>query len=1100
MDTQKFLGVFEEILAPDTNRVKKATATLRTDYYPLPESLTILLQLILSDQASPLRQLAATQARTLVPKHWKRFPTAQKSQFRQQLLQGTLQEQEQLVRHAASRVITAIAKIDLESGEWQDVFDILLRAANNPSVRQREVGTYLLFTCLESIGEVLMHRFQDILTTFSKTIRDPESAEVRINTMLAMSRLAVTLDTDNDEPSLKLLQEAIPQMVAVLKQAVNEEDEDRTTQAFEVFQTLLGCDSSILNKHFGDLVQFMINLAAQRTLDEDARTQALSFLMQCIRYRKLKMQALKVGEQITLKCLEIACELGDASADDEDVTTPRSALGLLDEMAASLPPNQVVVPLLHALGPYVNSPDPDRRQAGIMALGMCVEGAPDFINTQLKDIFPLVMRLIDDNDLRVRRAAMEGVMRLAEELPEELGKEHKKLIPTLIKQMDIAMKNMSGPDDKQNLDIIKTSVACIDVVVEGLDSEDIKPYLSELMLRLSKLFSSDIFRIKIAAVQATGAIAACAKEGFLPYFEQSMHSLSAYVEIKDSTEELDLRSSTCDAMGSMALAVGPKPFQRYVQPLMQATEEGLHLDHPRLKETSFLFWATMAKVYKDEFKPFLPGVLKALFESLETEESELEVNLGDEAEDLAGKEITIGGKKIKISALTEDDTIAADAIEDLDDEAAAAGSDDDWDDLDVVTAVAQEKEVAVEVLGDMLTHAIQSFIPYMEKTIEIVVPLLEHPYEGIQKASISTLFRAYTAVWELQPDSMKNDTPGLPMDPEPSPQIKKLGEIIMTGTLAIWQEEEDRATVTEINRSLAATLKVTGPSLIADTTVLKNVTEVLVAIITKAHACQKDFGDEEDLGSLDGTSESDWVAIDTALDVVIGIANALGETFSQLWKIFEKPVLAFASGSEGYERSTSVGTIAECIKAMGTSVTPFTSHLLKLLLHRMSDEDSEAKSNAAYGIGLLQQGSKNDKEILKAFPTILSKLEPLLQTNEARAKDNAAGCVSRMIMRHPSNMPVEQVLPALMEILPLKNDFDENVPVYDMVVKLYQESNSTMISLTPTLLPILAEVMAPKPSGQLKDATREALTELVKFLATKQPAEVRKYEGLAALV
>ena len=146
--------------------------------------------------------------------------------------------------------------------------------------------------------------------------------------------------------------------------------------------------------------------------------------------------------------------------------------------------------------------------------------------------------------------------------------------------------------------------------------------------------------------------------------------------------------------------------------------------------------------------------------------------------------------------------------------------------------------------------------------------------------------------------------------------------------------------------------------------------------------------------------------------------------------------MAFASGSEAYERSTSVGTIAECIKAMGSSVTPFTSHLLKLLLHRMSDEDSEAKSNAAYGIGLLQQGSKNDKEILKAFPTILSKLEPLLQTDEARAKDNAAGCVSRMIMRHPSNIPLEHVLLALLDILPLKSDFDENVPVYDMIVKL----------------------------------------------------------------
>ena len=52
--------------------------------------------------------------------------------------------------------------------------------------------------------------------------------------MLALSRLAVVLETDEDEEALKVLQNAIPQMVAVLKQAVDEGDEDRTTQSFEV--------------------------------------------------------------------------------------------------------------------------------------------------------------------------------------------------------------------------------------------------------------------------------------------------------------------------------------------------------------------------------------------------------------------------------------------------------------------------------------------------------------------------------------------------------------------------------------------------------------------------------------------------------------------------------------------------------------------------------------------------------------------------------------------------------------------------------------------------------------------------------------------------
>ena len=922
--------------------------------------------------------------------------------------------------------------------------------------------------------------------------------------MLGLSRLSVLLDTDDNEETLKMVQNAIPSMVAVLKQAIDERDEDRTTQSFEVFQTLLSCDSSILNPHLGDLVQFMMNIAAEKDIDEDARTQALSFLMQCIRFRKLKMQGLKVGEQLTLKCLEISTELGDAS-DDEDVNTPRSALALLDEMATSLPPNHVVVPLLHALGPYVNSPDPDKRVGGIMALGMCVEGAPDFIATQMHEIFPLVLRLLQDSEVKVRRAALDGVMRIAEELPEVLGKEHQKLIPALIQHVDFAMKNLKGPEDKENLDIIKASAHSIDSLVEGLESDEIKRYLPDLMPRLSRLFTHPDLKVKGAAIGATGAVAGSAKDEFRPYFEQTMSALAEYVQMKNSPEELDLRSTTIDAMGSIAEAVGGKIFQRFVQPLMQATEEGLELDHPQLKETCYLFWAMMAKVYGDEFKPYLEGVLKTLFASIETEESDaLEVDLGNEATDLAGKEVTLAGKKIKIADTGDDDLVEFDNIEDLDDE--VADGDDDWDDLDVVTAVAQEKEIAVEVLGDILTHTTRNYLPYMEKTIEIVAGLLEHSFEGVQKSAVSTLFRAYTAVWQLQSDELKNFTPGLPLKIQPGPQIKKVGEVILTGVVALWQEEQDRyagskyctcpfslfsmasfemmtqlslipahsdaqlcigektnlllivqfmrslsvcnagfqllidaayrATVTEINRSIAATLKSTGPSLISDPNLLKATTSIVLALITKDHPCQKDFGDEEDLGLLDETSEYDWLAIDTALDVVIGLAVALGETFGQLWKIFEKPIMKFASASDAIERSTSVGVMAECIRAMGSEVTPSTNGLLKLLLHRMSDEDNETKSNAAYAVGLLQQKSDNDQLILKSFPTILSKLEPLLHTDEARAKDNAAGCVSRMITKHGSHVPITQVLPALVEILPLKNDFEENEPVYEMIVSL----------------------------------------------------------------
>ncbi len=727
-------------------------------------------------------------------------------------MHGTLQEEDQLVRHAASRVITAIAKIDTENGKWPELLDLLLQAGASDHARSREVGTYILFTALESFGEGLMFKFHQMLQIFSKTIVDPESAEVRINTMLALGRMACVLDTVHDEQSVRGVQDSIPQMVGVLKQALDAGDEDRTTQSFEVFQTLLGCDSQILNKHFKDLVQFMTNLAAQTDLDEDARTQALSFLMQCVRFRKLKMQGLKVGEQLTLKSLEIATELGDASVEDEEVTTPRSALGLLDLLASSLPPSQVVVPLLHALGPYVNSDDPDRRQGGIMALGMCVEGAPDFIATQMKEILPLTLKLLEDPEAKVRRAALDCVMRLSEDLPEDMGKEHQKLIPAVVKHLDIAMKSLSGPSDEKNMDIIKASCNAIDTLVDGFEEGAAKPYLPELVPRLSRLFSHPEFKVKGSAIAAMGSVAASAKEDFLPYFEQSMNALSEYVRIKDGEDDLSLRATTCDAMAYIATAVGPKPFQRYVVPLMEATEEGLHLDNPKLRETSFLFWGTMAKVYKGEFKPFLMGVVKGLFESLAAEETDLEVNLGDGAKDLEGQEVTIAGKKVKIASFNEDELAAASDFDDMSD--LDGEEDDDWDGFTTVTAVAQEKEIAVEILGDILTHVTQDYLPYFEKTVETVLPLVDHPYEGVRRAAISTLCRAYGTVWELQAEEGGKWQPGLPLQKQPSNEIKKLGEIIMTAMLAVWQDEEDRYVFLSPMDSLAFLQMMTYLSLI----------------------------------------------------------------------------------------------------------------------------------------------------------------------------------------------------------------------------------------------------------------------------------------------
>jgi hypothetical protein len=183
--------------------------------------------------------------------------------------------------------------------------------------------------------------------------------------------------------------------------------------------------------------------------------------------------------------------------------------------------------------------------------------------------------------------------------------------------------------------------------------------------------------------------------------------------------------------------------------------------------------------------------VKGLWQSLEQDESDFDVELGETASDLVGQEVKIAGQTVKVAAATDDSDDDSDAMEDMDDD---ADDDDDWENLlNGVTQVGLEKEIAVEVIGDVLTHTKSAFIPYFEKTIETVTGLVEHPYEGVRKCAIATLWRAYACIWGMMEEETGSKwEAGLPLKVQPTSEITKLGEIVTVATISVWGDELDR--------------------------------------------------------------------------------------------------------------------------------------------------------------------------------------------------------------------------------------------------------------------------------------------------------------------
>jgi len=100
-------------------------------------------------------------------------------------------------------------------------------------------------------------------------------------------------------------------------------------------------------------------------------------------------------------------------------------------------------------------------------------------------------------------------------------------------------------------------------------------------------------------------------------------------------------------------------------------------------------------------------------------------------------------------------------------------------------------------------------------------------------------------------------------------------------------------------------------------------------------------------------------------------------------------------------------------------------------------------------------------------------------------------------MAHQDKIPLDGILPALVELLPLKEDYEENKPIYECISGLYQAEQPTIVGLTPQLLPIFASVLSP-PEEQLEPETRHTVVQLVKFIAGKNADLIKGNDVLVA--
>uniref|UniRef100_A0A0W0GA03 Importin N-terminal domain-containing protein n=1 Tax=Moniliophthora roreri TaxID=221103 RepID=A0A0W0GA03_MONRR len=1059
----------------DTTQLKAATAQLNQEYYKNPACISALASIITSSPEQAVRQLAAVEMRKRVSYNsgtlWTALPQNEREQIKSQFPQLILNESSNLVRHSAARVVAAIASIELPMGTWSNLLPFLQQTSTSSDPSHREVGVYMLFTSLENIVEGFQDHLQSLFQLFSRTLVDPDSIEVRITTVKAMGVIAQFIDSD-DKNYLNQFQSLLPGMIQVIGQCVETSNESGARQLFDVLETLLILEVPILSKNIPDLVEFLLRCGGNINYDTELRVLALNALNWTVQYKKSKLQSANLAGTMLELLMPVTTE--DEPEDIDEDAPSRSALRIIDGLSTNLPPMQVFPALRNLIVQYFSSQNPAQRRGAMLALGIAVEGCSEYMTPLMSQVWPIIEAGLQDGDASVRKATCVAVSCFCEWLEDDCVGKHNVLVPAIL--------NLIEDPETQ-----RSACTALDALLEILH-DVIDQYLSIIMDRLTVLLQSAPLNVKAVVTGAIGSAAHASKERFIPYFEPAMEHLQHFLVLTGEGEEIELRGITMDAVGTFAEAVGKDLFRPYFATMMTQAFQGIEMGSARLRECSFLFFGVMARVFAEEFAPYLPQVVPPLLQSCKQAEG--------------GEELSVSDVSAAFdSGMSPSSAINVSDERDVNGMPTAELEDIDLDKLmDVNSAIAVEKEIAADTIGTLFAATKGHFLPFVEQSTLELVQLLLHYYEGIRKSALDSLLEIVRTFYELS--NPEDWQPGAAVRVPLQNQVKELVGHILPPLIDMYETEDNKSVVSALCVSLAETINKVGPAFVEGQ--LEPVCNIAIQILEQKAFCQQDPDQDEEEEAPEAQAEYDSVLISSAGDLVAALANALGSDFTPAFNRFFPLIAKFYKKSRSLsDRSSAIGCLAEIISGMKSAVTPLTEPLLELFYKALSDPDAEVLSNAAFAVGLLIEHSEVD--LSPQYIHLLGALRPLFDVSpdlppaRLNAKDNAAGAVARMIVRNTGAVPLDQVLPVFINALPLKNDYLENRPVFRAIFHLTRTNSAALGQYMDQLLQVFATVLDPNGPDQVGDQVRGELIQLIGALNTENPAKIQT-AGLGVFV
>ncbi|XP_040023812.2 importin-4 [Gasterosteus aculeatus] len=1056
--------ILSQLTEPDNAVIQQATAQLKQAFKD-PAIIPALCAVMSGSQNPQIRQSAAVMLRLRVKKHWKKISPEDRESLKAVVLQVFMQEAEHTVQHSLSQLCAVMVKHETPD-RWPALLQLLNQATKSSNPRDRQVGLLLLNKVMDANPEPFKPHYCQLLQLFSTVLQDHNNPTALYYCILTLT--SITAYTGKEESNQ--MRAIIPSLIVALQHLIKA-DQRQAGEAMEVLNELMDTEMSIIVPHAAAIVRFCLEVGSDATLSDSLRVKALSCIAFLIKLKSktvLKQKLLNPILQSIFPVLNAAPRPGeqdpedaeDDSGDGTDNDNPKHcAAQIIDTMALHMPPEKLFEQLMPLTLTSLASENPYERKGGLMCLAVLAEGCADHIRTKmLSSVLQTVCQSLSDSNQVVRSAGLFALGQFSEHLQPEVSQYCSELMPLLLGYLSSLNQTKVGHVTK--------AFYALENFMENLGA-DIEPYLPTLMdTMLSALNNAENLKIKELAVSAIGAIANAAHQLLVPYFLPVIESLKGFLTA--TTEEMrSLQTQSLGTLGALARAVGNDVFGPLAAECVQL---GLNLtdtiDDPDLRRCTYSLYSAVSTVSPDCLTPHLTAITTVMLLALKSSEG-----------------ITPHVEEDKTFVLLDDDDDDDDNPDNeqfLEDEPVTDIHDASG--YIVENSYIDEKEDACDALGEIALSTGVAFQPFLESSFQQVYKLRDFPHEDVRTAAFGAMgqfCQAQHKVWQESPTEANHQV------------LQKLLDVVLPCFVEAVRMENERQVVMGVLETMNNVMKSCKEEVFKDPSRLKEISNVIRDVLKQATACQGDDSDETE--DEEQQAEYDAMLQEYAGEGIPLVAACVpADSFAPFLNDVLPVLLSKAKSScTVADRSFSVGTIGEILQALvsvsgGQRVaSKLSKRLLPVLVAGVRDSDSEVRNNSVFGLGCLAQAT--GPICVSDYPMMLSVFSNMLtRESNLRVIDNLCAALCRMIMTNVEAIPLEQVLPALVAHLPLKEDLEENKTVFSCLAMLYTHRPDMVVNLMKPIVAASSHVLGSK---DVDKETEHILVVLMKEFALQHSAD-----------